>query len=379
MIKLLKKFGYFPRLCVWELTLKCNLNCRHCGSRAGKSRDDELTTPEALALANDLADLKCRNLTLGGGEPLLRQDWPLIAAALVDRGVQTNMVTNGRSWDHSTTVTAKTVGLESVAFSLDGLEETHTYVRRVEGHWQHVLDCIDDCKASGLTPSVITTVHKRNLHELDELRALLARHGVERWQLQLGNPTGNMADHRDLCIEPEDILVMVPKIAELCRNRSKPKVYPGHNVGYFGEAEEDLRDTGGPIPFWVGCTAGCSVIGIESNGNVKGCLSLPSALNNEDRFVEGNIREKSLREIWNNREGFAYNRKFTLEQLGGFCRTCEYAEICRGGCSWTAFAYTGTRYDNPYCYHRQLKEQEARDNAGIARPAPKKHLPIADS
>ena len=69
MIGLLKRLGYAPRTCVWELTLACNMNCRHCGSRAGKARPDELTQPEALRLCQDLADLGVKRLTLGGGEP----------------------------------------------------------------------------------------------------------------------------------------------------------------------------------------------------------------------------------------------------------------------------------------------------------------------
>ncbi len=361
MMKLLRKLGYAPRTCVWELTLKCNLNCRHCGSRAGKARDDELTTPEALDLVEQIADLGCKTLTLGGGEPLLRKDWSVIATALIDRGVKTNMVTNGRTWTKDTTKVAKRLGLESVAFSLDGLETTHTYVRRVKGHWEHLIECIDDCRDNDFTVSVITTVHRRNLDELDELAELLTAHGVDRWQLQLGNPMGFMADNRDLCIHPEDVLTVVPKIAQLCRKMKKPRVYPGHNIGYYGDPEDDLRDTGGPIPFWIGCTAGCHVLGIESNGNVKGCLSLPSAMNNVDAFVEGNIRERPLREIWRDRQSFAYNRQFSLEQLSGFCKTCEYAEICRGGCSWTAFAYTGSRYENRYCYWRQLTEQNEKE------------------
>ncbi|MBW2526095.1 MAG: radical SAM protein [Deltaproteobacteria bacterium] len=360
MLKLLKKLGYAPRICVWELTLACNLNCRHCGSRAGKSRPDELTTPEALELVAALARLRCRTVTIGGGEPLLRKDWPIIATAFIDKGVRVNMVTNGRTWSPQTTSLAKKIGMESVAFSIDGMEETHTYVRRVKGHYQHLLDCIDDCRAKGLTVSVITMVHRRNLNELDQLRKLLADRGVDRWQLQLGNPMGYMADHAEMCLQPEDVLQVVPKIAELCRLRGKPKIYPGHNVGYYGDPEEELRDTGGAIPFWVGCTAGCSVIGIESNGNVKGCLSLPSAMNDVDAFVEGNIRETPLEEIWRRRGAFAYNRQFSVEQLDpdGFCRSCDYAEICRGGCAWTAFAYTGSRYDNLYCYWRQLQLAE---------------------
>ncbi|HMA94207.1 MAG TPA: radical SAM protein, partial [Polyangiaceae bacterium] len=70
MIKLLEKYGYLPRIAVWELTLRCNLNCRHCGSRAGRARDDELALNEALTLADDLAEMGCQFLTLSGGEPL---------------------------------------------------------------------------------------------------------------------------------------------------------------------------------------------------------------------------------------------------------------------------------------------------------------------
>jgi len=297
------------------------------------------------------------------------------------------MVTNGKSWTKDVTATALAIGLESAAFSIDGLEETHTYIRREPGHWNHVWKCIDLCKQMGLTASVITVVHKKNLHELDELRELLIKHNVDRWQVQIGNPTGNLADHKNLCIQPEDVLDIVPKLAALCALKGKPRVYPAHNVGYYGEPEELIRDKGGAIPFWIGCTAGCSVIGIESNGGIKGCLSLPSALNQEDRFLEGNIRDTPLREIWNRRGAFSYNREFSTEQLSGYCAKCDYADICRGGCSWTAFAYTGSRFENLYCYWRQLKAKEERDNANATQPhdAPspfqeptdqKRHIPI---
>lgn len=31
-------------------------------------------------------------------------------------------------------------------------------------------------------------------------------------------------------------------------------------------------------------------------------------------FIEGNLRERSLYEIWNDKDAFSYNRKFTVEQ-----------------------------------------------------------------
>jgi radical SAM protein with 4Fe4S-binding SPASM domain len=147
----------------------------------------------------------------------------------------------------------------------------------------------------------------------------------------------------------------------MCADGELPKVYPGHDVGYYGEPEEGLRTHAPKLPFWTGCSAGCSVIGIESNGNIKGCLSLPSAMNGTERFIEGNIRETPLAEIWSRKNAFRYNRQFTVEDLGGYCRQCEYAEVCRGGCTWTTFAERGAVRDNPYCYWRQLKEKESRE------------------
>ncbi len=45
-------FEGFPFIVGWELTLRCNLRCKHCGSSAGAERLDELTLDEALALCD---------------------------------------------------------------------------------------------------------------------------------------------------------------------------------------------------------------------------------------------------------------------------------------------------------------------------------------
>lgn len=369
MLKLLETCGFKPRIAVWELTLRCNLNCRHCGSRAGKARQDELTLDEALALVDDLAKMGCKQLTLSGGEPLLYENWPRIAERAIERGILVGLISNGVLWNDAHARVAKRLGLNTVAFSLDGFRESHEYQRRVPGQWQKVLDAVDSCVAHGIKSSVVTTINRRNLSELESLRELLAAHGVSRWQVQFATPSGNMADHRSLLMEPEDLLEVIPRIAKMCTDKKLPRVFTGHNVGYYGEYEEPMRNNAELLPVWTGCTAGCSVIGIESNGNIKGCLSLPSAMNGVDRFVEGNVREAPLAEIWKKSGSFAYNREFTLETLGGFCRTCDYAEICRGGCTWTTFSEHGPVRDNPYCYWRQKQLAEG-SQAG------KKHLPV---
>jgi len=82
-------------IAVWEITLKCNLSCSHCGSRAGAARDQELTTAEALDLVGQLREVGIREVALIGGEAYLRPDWLVIAAAIVDAGMVCSMTTGG--------------------------------------------------------------------------------------------------------------------------------------------------------------------------------------------------------------------------------------------------------------------------------------------
>ena len=98
MIEVLKRLGYYPRFCVWELTLACNLRCLHCGSYAGERRKDELSWEEAQDVADQLAAMRCEKVTLGGGEPTLHPRWHEIGKRLTDQGVRVNIISNGWHW-----------------------------------------------------------------------------------------------------------------------------------------------------------------------------------------------------------------------------------------------------------------------------------------
>ncbi len=88
-----------PIYAVWELTMKCDQPCQHCGSRAGHARDRELSTAEVLEVAASLADLGCREIALIGGEAYLRTDLHEIIAFLAGRGLRVGVQTGGRAHD----------------------------------------------------------------------------------------------------------------------------------------------------------------------------------------------------------------------------------------------------------------------------------------
>ena len=88
-------------------------------------------------------------------------------------------------------------------------------------------------------------------------------------------------------------------------------------------------------------------MGIESNGDVKGCPSLQSA-----DYVGGNLRKQSLRTIWDDTPELAFTRERGVDSLWGYCRTCVFADTCKAGCSFTAHALFGKPGNNPYCHFR---------------------------
>ena len=83
---------YKPIAAVWEITMGCNLRCRHCGSSCAKPLPDELSTFEALKLCDDLAELGMEWVSLSGGEPTTRVDWDQIVQRLADNGVKANPI-----------------------------------------------------------------------------------------------------------------------------------------------------------------------------------------------------------------------------------------------------------------------------------------------
>jgi radical SAM protein with 4Fe4S-binding SPASM domain len=91
-------------------------------------------------------------------------------------------------------------------------------------------------------------------------------------------------------------------------------------------------------------------IGIEANGDIKGCSAMAS-----EGFVAGNVRNQPLRQLWDNAAELKLSRCFDMNKLWGFCRTCYYADACKGGCIWTANTILGQYGNNPYCHHRALE------------------------
>lgn len=360
---------YKPVTAVWEVTMGCNMRCGHCGSSCAGTLLGELSTDEALDLCDQIAELGLRWITLSGGEPLTRKDTPKLVKRLSRNGVKVNIITNGWLLDEEMAKKLKKSGISTVAISIDGTPKIHDSVRK-EGAFEHARNAFFAMTELGIETGAVTTITKKNIDILSDLKEELISMGVKTWQVQLGLPMGNLKENHDWVLDPEQ----VNDVIGFCYNTAKEgriRIYPADCIGYYSKKDLETRR----ISFcfdrhslWDGCNAGVRGFGILHNGDILGCTSIRSK-----EFIEGNIRKRKLREIWEDENAFLWRRQMTKEKLSGSCKTCVYGSKCLGGCPNTRLTMKGSIYEeNEYCaYNLSLKKKETKyskcDNAAALR------------
>jgi len=326
----------------WELTLECNMKCMHCGSFAGPIRKNELTTIEALGLCEQLSDLKSKYINFTGGEAILRKDWFEIGKRIKDLGMELSILSNALAIDNNIISIARKLEVYAFAISIDGgTSKTHDSIRGVNGSLNKCIEVLDLLKKENLPATVITTVHKGNIKELNQIKELIFNK-TKAWQIQIAVPIGRFP--KNLILSKKEFYSLAMFIASNRKKYSTKEIaiMGAHSIGYHSQI---LRNTM-VSPVWKGCQAGISVLGIQSNGNIKGCLSLP-----DSNFVEGNIKQTPLTEIWNDNKSFTFTRKFQIDELKDKCKECKFGKTCKGGCTTVSSSLTDMIHCDPYCLY----------------------------
>lgn len=361
--------AFVPVHAVWEITLACDLKCQHCGSRAGKRRSAELTTDECLDLVRQLAGMGTREVTLIGGEAYLRRDWLRLIREIRDQGMDCTLQSGGLNLTENRIKAAVDSGLQALGISIDGLRQLHDKLRGVQGSFDAAFRALHLVKKYGITASVNTQITSMVIPQLRELMNLFIDAGARNWQVQLTVAMGRAADHPELLLQPYELLELMPLLAELYQEGADRGLLlqPGNNIGYFGPYESLWRGSGDDRVYWTSCNAGENTLGIEADGTIKGCPSLPTT-----PYAGGKIRDLSLESIWWKTGELAINRTRSNQDLWGFCGSCYYASRCKAGCTWTTHVLFGRAGNNPFCHHRalELSKQGLRERIAQVESAP---------
>jgi radical SAM protein with 4Fe4S-binding SPASM domain len=192
---------------------------------------------------------------------------------------------------------------------------------------------------------------------------------------------GNLKDRPDWVVSPEQVNDIIDFCYETAL-QGEIKVFPADCVGYYTDKEIKVRQisyrTGG-VPMWEGCNAGVRGFGILHNGDILGCTSI-----RDDKYIEGNIKDSRLRDIWDNPDGFAWRRNMAKKDLSGDCAICIYGSKCLGGCPNTRLTMNGDIYsENLYCSYnyalkRLRKSIESKTDVNALLEAAKRNLKKSD-
>lgn len=322
----------------WECTTRCNLNCLHCGSDCQKDgRQADMPLDDFLNALDTISNpAKHFVVAITGGEPLLRPDLEKAGREIRKRGMRWGMVSNGLLYTEERQSALMKAGMGSLTISLDGLEETHNWLRNSGNSFQMVDRAIRLAASNTrLNFDVVSCVHRKNLHELPALKSYLSSRGVKAWRLFTITPIGRAKDNPDLLLSDLELKQLMEFIAE-------QRVREGLDVklsceGYVGSYEEKVRDT----PYF--CRAGINIASILNDGSISACPNIDSS------FIQGNIYSDNLFEVWESRFEEFRDRGWTRR---GKCAACKDYADCQGN----GFHYWhGEKTEPLVCHHSMLE------------------------
>lgn len=336
-----------PLLIAWEITRRCNLNCRHCRAAAQDIEySDELNTGQCLALLDNIASFAKPIIILTGGEPMFRSDIYEIASYGNKIGLRMVLATCGHLIDEAAVKNMIDAGIQCVSFSLDGANaKSHDDFRRVPGAFNTALNAIKLLRKHNLDFQINTTITEHNIEELPEIMQLAEQLGALTFNPFLLVPTGRAANLVDQEISPEQYEQTLHWLSD---QRGKTKMLL--RVTCAPHYQRIVRQGGTSVPKHgeVGCMGGKSFAFISHTGKVQICGFL--------EIEAGDLARNNFnfKDIWQNSDFLKQIRD--VDNYHGKCGYCEYRKIC-GGCRARAFAVTGDYLQSePFCvYQPKLK------------------------
>ncbi|MBO7495974.1 MAG: TIGR04133 family radical SAM/SPASM protein [Salinivirgaceae bacterium] len=304
----------------WECTTRCNLHCRHCGSDC-KEAAGERDMPIADfigALETIPKDAIVPNFTvvLTGGEPLLRPDLAEAGRQIRQHGFHWGMVSNGYFYTAEKQLELLRAGMGALTISLDGLEQSHDWMRGRTGSFARALNAIKLAVSEPrLYFDVVTCVNQRNISELEDVYNLLSDAKVPQWRIFTIIPIGRALDDPELHLTDAQFVRLMEFI------KSHRDKQGGMNVtfsceGYLGPYERKVRQA----PYF--CHAGVNIASVLIDGRICACPNI-----DRDRFSQGSIYTDNLYQVWNERFEPFRNRNWART---GICKGCKAFKNCLG-------------------------------------------------
>lgn len=315
-----------PLALVAELTHRCPLHCVYCSNPLEMTkRESELPTEVWVRVFREAVEAGIVQVDFTGGEPLARPDIVELIRAARQAGLYASLITSGLPLDEAKLAALVNAGLDHFQLSFQGAtEETGREISNTSSH-PHKLRVLEWLKKHRIGVTLNFVIHRQNIHELEEMLLLVEEHrpgcvefaSVQYYGWGFANREALMPTRRQLefCVET------LKQAEERLKGKTRVVfVVPDYYAKY-------------PKPCVGGW--GRKLMLVSPNGDVLPC----HAANVIPGMQFENVKEKSLKEIWENSPAF---QKFRGEEwMQEPCKTCERRHLDFGGCRCQAFLLAG--------------------------------------
>lgn len=306
-----------------ELTSHCDLRCTHCYNARMTHTDETESLKHIERIAEQLAQSRVTQVTITGGEPLLRKrDLKALLAQLHQYGIETTVNSNLTALTTDYAKSLVSIGLKAVLTSVFSYDpETHDAITQKPGSWGLTMRGISNALSTGLWVSVNMVATELNKTHIFETARLLQSMGVKSFNVTKAAPPVGM-DYdvfQTLTLNREELVTATDELlragSELGIEVDLLECYP---LCAFPNDAKYTKVTK------HGCTAGVTSCTIGANGEVRACSHAHQEY--------GSIYNESLSDIWAKMAEWR-----TGELLPEKCRECAYLKKCTGGCRMEAF------------------------------------------
>jgi pyrroloquinoline quinone biosynthesis protein E len=315
-------FAANPLALIAELTHRCPLHCVYCSNPLELTqRATELSTEDWSRVFQEAAALGVLQADFTGGEPLTRPDILELIRAARSAGLYVNLITSGMPLDEARLQALVEAGLDHFQLSFQGArEEIAQEISGTKAHAQK-LRVLEWLKRHRLAVTLNFVIHRRNIDQLPEMLALAESSSAGRVEFANVQYYGWAFANRDSLLPTREQLTQsldfLKKAQERLAGRIKVEyVVPDYYAKY-------------PKPCMGGW--GRKLMLITPSGDALPCHAA--------RVIPGlsfeNVKDRTLREIWENSDAF---QKFRGESwMQDPCKTCDRRAQDFGGCRCQAF------------------------------------------
>lgn len=334
----------FPIRCIFELTYKCNLRCRHCFQTDHHSQP--LNTGQIKNILKDIAHNGTFDISFTGGEVFMRQDiFDIFEAAHREKFI-ISVFTNGTLITEKMAKRLKGYSIKNVNMSIYGpTSDLHDKITGVKGSFNALINAIRFLRSYKIPVILKAKIFKDTFNSYRELKKLAEALDVtiysfshmiipmkdgSRKNRYMSIHGKDLSDYFALMNE-DGVFTKMKNNKFIPRQKAQP-VKAGMNGAGSGFAQANpaikdamavkprsFTDAKGAMPELNVCSAAHNTFGINPYGELMPCiLSQVSA---------GSLLKASLKDLWYNSSVLKEWREIKLKDIYK-CNKCKLRIIC---------------------------------------------------